>query len=287
MREQADTLRTHRKRGVLAITGDNNVSGFHLRTHRKRGVLAITGTNNCTGFQPRRAQTRGVCNRSKDAGDGLRRIELFFLEKMKMDLLEGLRKSFKENQAAELAKGWQRYQEILRRLVDEKKVDPAEVATVLDAIGKSVDDIPADVDNVKRRAAIKQRAADAELARPKLAEAQAALDALKAEKQAFLDQIIPRIESAVAERDRLVAVVNGGSGIERELIQTCRDPGLRHQLDATDDEARTITARESELAYRNTRDRVGSYSAELAELQNAKNALHRRRREIEAAMISQ
>jgi hypothetical protein len=221
------------------------------------------------------------------AGDGLRRIELFFWSESKMDLLEGLRKSVKENRAAELAKNWSRYQEILRRLVDGKKVDPAEVSTVLDAIGKTIDDLPGDVDNVKQRAAIKRRAADAEAAKPRLAEAQAALDALKKEHEDFLAAIIPRIESAVAERDRLVSVVNGGSGIDAELLASCRDPGLRAQLESIDDEARSLTAREQDLTFRDTRDRVGSYSAELAELHSAKNALHRRRREIEAAMISQ
>lgn len=204
-----------------------------------------------------------------------------------MDLLLELKKSVVENQAAELAKGWQRYQGILRRLVDGTKVDPDAVATVLDAIGKTIDDVPGDVDNLKRRDAIKQRAADAELAKPKLAEAQAALDALKKEREDFLAAIVPKIEDAVLERDRLVAVVNGGSGIDAELLASCRDPGLRAQLESVDDEARSLTAREQDLTYRNTRDRVGSYSAELAELQNAKNALHRRRREIEAAMISQ
>jgi len=204
-----------------------------------------------------------------------------------MDLLEGLRKSVKENQAAELAKGWQRYQEILRRLVDEKKVDPAEVATVLDAIGKSVDDIPADVDHVKRRDAIRKRAADAEAAKPQLLEAQAHLDRLKAEKQAFLDQVIPRIEDAVAERDRLVSVVNGGSGSDAELLASCRDPGLRAQLGTIDDEARTITAREGELRFREDRDRHGMHVDALAELERTKSDLHRRRAEITSAMIAQ
>jgi hypothetical protein len=206
---------------------------------------------------------------------------------MKMDILKELRKSVKENQAAELAKGWQRYQEILRRLVDGKKVDPAEVSTVLDAIGKTIDDLPGDVDNVKQRAAIKRRAANAEAAKPQLLEAQAQLDRLKKEREDFLAAIIPRIENAVAERDRLVAVVNGGTATESELLASCRDPGLRQQLESTDDEARALTTRESELAFRNTRDRDGSYSEALAELERTKSALHRRRREIEASMISQ
>lgn len=204
-----------------------------------------------------------------------------------MDLLEGLRKSVKENQAAELAANWSRYQGILRRLVDGKKVDPAEVSTVLDGIGKTIDDLPGDVDNVKRRDAIKQRAADAEAAKPQLLEAQAALDALKKEREDFLAAIVPRIESAVAERDWLVSVVNGGTGIDNELLASCRDPGLRQQLDALDEDARALTAREGELRFREDRDRHGMHVDALAELERTKSALHRRRREIEAAMIAQ
>jgi len=204
-----------------------------------------------------------------------------------MDLLEGLRKSVVENQAIDKSAKWQAYQSLLRRLVDGKKVDPNEIGPLLDAIGKTIDDIPSDLDNMKFRDQIRQRGSDAEHAKPKLHDAQDHLDGLKKQREDFLAAIVPQIERAAEERDRLSSVVDAGGNTENELLASCRDPGLRQQLDTVDAEMRSVMDCESDLEFRETRDRAGLHIEQLKEIATTKSDLHKRRAEIVAAMVAQ
>lgn len=201
--------------------------------------------------------------------------------------IEGLKEAFFQKEVTQLSENWQKYQAILKRLVDGEKVAPDEVGPVLELLGKSVSDIAMDVEHVKHRIAIRKRGEDAEQAKPKLLDAQARLDRLKADKQKFLDEIIPKIESAVVDRDFLSSVINAGSDVKADLFRSCRNPGLRKEFDAIELQLRTLSERERDIAFASQRSEPGAYAQELHELQTKKSVFSRRRSEVVAKMESE
>jgi hypothetical protein len=204
-----------------------------------------------------------------------------------MMTMDNLKTEYLRQQASEASKRWQEYLGLLGRIIEGQAVAPDLLAQVLGAVGRCIDDVRSDCENVKQRRAIRKRAADAEVAKPKLREAQAALDALKKQKQDFLDEIIPRIEIAVQERDYLSRVVNGGDRVMAELIASCRDPGLAMELDAIDTELCTLSQQERDWVAADLQSGLGIYSVPLAELQDKRDELTRRRDAVNARMVTQ
>lgn len=201
--------------------------------------------------------------------------------------VEDLKEAFFQKEVAQLSENWLKYQSILKRLSDGKKVVPDEVAPVLELVGRTINDLPSDLQNYAHRIATRKRAEEAASAKPKLQETLVELETLKAEKQAYLDAIVPRIEALAMQRDTLTAIVNSGVDVRNELYRSCRNPGLLKELDAIDAELRTLNDQESRIAFVSQRAEPGAYTEHLAALGPRKSELHKRREDIVSRMESE
>jgi hypothetical protein len=201
--------------------------------------------------------------------------------------VEDLKEAFFQKEVAQLSENWLKYQSILKRLSDGKKVVPDEVAPVLELVGRTINDLPSDLQNYAHRIATRKRAEEAASAKLTLQETLVELEKLKAEKQAYLDAVVPKIEALATQRDTLTAIVNSGVDVPNELYRSCRNPGLLKELHAIDAELRTLSERERDIAFASQRTEPSVYAQELHSLQTNKSVLSRRRSEVVAKMESE
>jgi len=198
-----------------------------------------------------------------------------------MSTLEKLKQSVARQEAIQQSENWKTYQAMLRRIVDDVDIKPKELTDTLAAVGRSLADIDKDVENVKGRNAIRKRMADAVAAKEKLVAAQRELEAIKTEKQKFVDEINPRIDSASASVTQLTAIVNMGSQGKIELRETCLDPGLQAEREAVDREIHSQVTREAELQRFHPSQRGTDFGHMLNEVQKPLAVLRARREEID------
>ncbi len=212
-----------------------------------------------------------------------------FLGESKMNsALEEMTRDFRRDEAARLSDAWKNYRRrVVQRLVAGEVVEQAEVRKLLEAAGRTIDDLPKDVDNQKSRDAMRKRIKDATDAKPKLAAARMELEKLKAERQKFIDDITPKIEAAAAVADSHNAVVNAAQSCVLQLRSTCGDPGLQKEIDSIDDDLRDLLGRESTMALVSSENRDAHYGATVKEIRDGITALRVRRDTIVAEQESQ
>lgn len=197
-----------------------------------------------------------------------------------MNALDQLKKSVALQDAKQASERWIAYQRLLRRIIAEETIDPAELGLTLTQAGRTIKDIDVDISNIKHRDDLRQRVKNADAASEKIGAAQSELDAIKAEKEKFVAAINPKIDAAAAVVASLSAVVGSAHGVVLMLRDSCSDPGLKAQVDLIDQESNELQAEQkrSELCLKENRDQA--FHLKLADISNRQNALAARRAEI-------
>jgi hypothetical protein len=199
-----------------------------------------------------------------------------------------LQTEIRQHQAEQQSASWKAYQAFLRQLADGHKAPPAdEIASILESAGKSIDDIPTDLDTLKQRDAIRSRLAKADEARPKLLEAEAELRSIKAQRDDLANELNARIAIAADAVDAIRRTVSAGDPdtVHRELRDSCRDPGLRSRLEAVDDELRDRTATLAD--HRFYQERNGTHADDIVAVERDIQKLEAEQQAIYRAMESQ
>jgi hypothetical protein len=199
-----------------------------------------------------------------------------------------LQTEIRQHQAEQLSASWKAYQGLLRQLADGHKAPPAyEINAILESAGKSIDDIPTDLDTLKQRDTIRSRLAKADEARPKLLEAETELRSIKAQRDDLANELNARIAIAADAVDAIRRTVSAGDTdtVHRELRDTCRDPGLRTRLEAVDDELRDRTA--TLASHRFYHERNGTHADDIEAVERDIRTLEAEQQAIYRAMESQ
>jgi uncharacterized coiled-coil DUF342 family protein len=199
-----------------------------------------------------------------------------------------LQTEIRQHQAEQQSASWKAYQGLLRQLADGQKAPPAdEITAILESAGRTIDDIPTDLDTLKQRDTIRARLAKADEVRPKLLEAEAELRHLKQQRDDLANELNARIAIAADAVDAIRRIVSAGDAdtVGRELRDSCRDPGLRSRLDAVDDELRSRFATLS--SHRFMHERNGTHADDIAAVERDIRTLEAEQQTIYRAMESQ
>jgi hypothetical protein len=166
-----------------------------------------------------------------------------------MQALQALQDQFKALDTERRASAWREYVRLLQRLVDDQAVDPSEMQTVLELIGRSIGDVAGDVEKVRSRQRMRQQIAAADQARVNLAKAELAVEQLKVERQKFLDEINLRIGAAADQRDHHQRIVAQGDQAARDLWTTSLSPVLQDELAQCDTELSELVVEQKQAEF--------------------------------------
>ena len=205
-----------------------------------------------------------------------------------MSALEKVKQAFLEREATQKSENWKKYLQIIDRLVNDQKIDPNEVAIVLELAGRSIDDLAADCENAKYRIAIRQRAKESAAAKPKFDAAVADLEKLTAEKSTFVQEINKRIAEAEELVERYRADVIAGQSSERDLLASCKDPGLNRAIELIDSELQNLVREQNALGPQGGIYQPAPDSPQrLTELNKSIKALRQKREKVVSEMVNQ
>lgn len=197
-----------------------------------------------------------------------------------MNALDQLKKSVALQDARQASERWIAYQRLLRKIIAEDTIDPAELGLTLSQAGRTLKDIDVDISNIKHRDELRQRIKNADAASEKIGAAQSDLDAIKAEKEKFVAEITPKIEAAAAVVTSLSAVVSTAHGVVIMLRESCSDPGLKAELELIEQEAQELQAQQKRLEHCLEENRDQAFNLKVADISKSQDALAARRAEV-------
>lgn len=166
-----------------------------------------------------------------------------------MQALQALQHQFRARDTERRASAWKEYLRLLQRLADDQAVDPSEMQTCLELIGRTIDDVGGDVEKVRSRQRMRQQIAAADQARVELARAELTVEQLKVERQKFLDEINSKIGVAADQRDHHQRIVNQGDQAGRDLWTTSLSPVLQDELEQCDAELFDLVVEQKQAEF--------------------------------------
>lgn len=162
-----------------------------------------------------------------------------------MGIVSLFKDKLRRRKSEQISEGYPAYREILQTIVDgrEDTIDPMELESILQSVGKSIDDIEKDAKLLQRRIRWDEERKAGKDANEKLQTERSKLDSLTAELQAAKDRLEPMIRAQGSKLQAMhSAATNGAVALaELESHRNCIDVGLVDRL-------RTLDRRIVELA---------------------------------------
>lgn len=124
------------------------------------------------------------------------------------------------------AQGWPEYKSLLVALARGEDVDPDHAKLLIEAMGKSQDDLAKDVTAMEKRISAVVRHRQHQEAAKQIGPADQELAGLQAKLAEAHRKYDPLIRDAQSRRQAIEAEMTATAGAEKELVNTCLDPAI-------------------------------------------------------------
>lgn len=142
---------------------------------------------------------------------------------------------------------WDDYREIMQAVIDDRPVDPFECESILQAVGRSLDDLEKDSEVYAKR--LEARAAIDAVgdSRAELSKVSQRVDDLTRERAEYLERVNAELRSLRERESSLNFVINTATAAESDLRSSVQDPGVIFAMKQANNRVKELVAKEQRL----------------------------------------
>jgi uncharacterized coiled-coil DUF342 family protein len=142
---------------------------------------------------------------------------------------------------------WVDYQALLRSVLADEHIDPFEAESVLQAVGRSFDDLSIDAEVFRKRLEARASIDAVGDSRAELSKVSKRVEELTAERQAYLAKVAAELQALKAKESHLSYTINASVAAESDLRSSVQDPAVIYGLEQATNRVRELVAKEQRL----------------------------------------
>jgi uncharacterized coiled-coil DUF342 family protein len=142
---------------------------------------------------------------------------------------------------------WSDYQALLRSVLADEHIDPFEAESILQAVGRSFDDLAKDAEVYAKRLEARSSIDAVGDSRAELSKVSKRVEELTAERQAYLAKVAAELQVLGARQSHLTFVINAAVAAEGDLRASVQDPAVIYAMKQATNRVRELVAKEQRL----------------------------------------
>lgn len=142
---------------------------------------------------------------------------------------------------------WDDYREIMQAVIDDRSVDPFECESILQAVGRSFDDLEKDAEVFRKRLASRAAIDAVGDAREQARKVSGRAEQLSRERAEYLERVNSELRSLRERETALSFTINAAVAAESDLRSSVQDPAVSFAMEQATKRVQELTARERRL----------------------------------------
>lgn len=142
---------------------------------------------------------------------------------------------------------WDDYREIMQAVIDDRSVDPFECESILQAVGRSFDDLEKDAEVFRKRLASRAAIDAVGDAREQARKVSGRAEQLSRERAEYLERVNAELRSLREQESALLFTINASVSAESELRSSIQDPAVRFAMEQANNRVKELVAKEQRL----------------------------------------
>lgn len=142
---------------------------------------------------------------------------------------------------------WDDYREIMQAVIDDRPVDPFECESILQAVGRSLDDLAKDAEVYSKRLESRSAIDAVGDAREQSRKVGDRMEQLTRERAEYLERVNNELRSLRERESSLSFVINAAVSAESDLRSSVQDPAVLHAMKQANNRVKELVAKEQRL----------------------------------------